>query len=135
MCHQRTKLKKRCHILNFWIYWHLIEKVASSFGSYFNNCPAGIYMHKVYNRNTRTRCEVCSNKDTRTNRTCNCWLVVFSKQLNNSTLIMQHEITRGSRSEMFYEIGILKKFAKFIAKFLKNCFHIKHLLTQESENL
>ena len=35
-----------------------------------NNFPAGIYLLKVNNRNTRTRCEICSkltiNKDTRT---------------------------------------------------------------------
>ena len=26
----------------------------------FNNYPAGIYLLKVKNRNTRTRCEICS---------------------------------------------------------------------------
>ena len=25
-----------------------------------DNCPVGIYLSKVYNRNIRTRCEICS---------------------------------------------------------------------------
>ena len=38
--------------------------------------PAGIYMFKVYNRNTRTRCEICSKlrtKDTRATPVASFW--------------------------------------------------------------
>ena len=32
--------------------------------------PAGIYLFKVYNRKTRTRCEICSNLTTKTPEWC-----------------------------------------------------------------
>ena len=34
--------------------------------SWFSYYPAGIYLLKVYNRNTKTRCEICSNLTVKT---------------------------------------------------------------------
>ena len=38
-----------------------IEKVIQLFIFGYRNSPAGIYLLKVNNRNTRTKCEICSN--------------------------------------------------------------------------
>ena len=51
---------RRWSIYNFRSWIHEKE-LASSLGCsvYQTNCPAGIYLLKVNNRNTRTRCEIC----------------------------------------------------------------------------
>ena len=38
--------------------------------SMFNTFPAGIYLHKVNNRNTRKRCEICSKLTIKTPKRC-----------------------------------------------------------------
>ena len=40
--------------------WHVITAQNSAAGEMWENIPIDNYMLKVNNRNTRTRCEICS---------------------------------------------------------------------------
>ena len=67
--------------------------------------PAGMYMSKVNKRNTRTRCEICSKLiiKTKERRHWHIGVVLVSLLLT---------LKRSSRQEVFYEKGVLRKFAK-----------------------
>ena len=58
----QTQIKRKSHFEHCCLYW--AEMVVSH--SYI---PAGIYLPKVNNRNTRTRYEICSELTKRYNRT------------------------------------------------------------------
>ena len=50
-CESRSLIKALNSAINALLLWHSYPK--------FNKIPAGIYLLKVNNRNTRTRCEIC----------------------------------------------------------------------------
>ena len=62
--------------------------------NWFICVPASIYLLKVNNRNTRTRCEICSKLTIKLSERRRCLYCCFSKMIRRNKLIFLHDDTK-----------------------------------------
>ena len=93
-----------------------------------HDIPAGIYLLKVNNRNTRTRCEICSKLIIMTPSIwcLYCWLLTYFTLCYSVSIVSFEHVIAGwdkitkkyNEQEVFYKKTVLKNFAIFIGKHL-----------------